>query len=506
MNLLAHPLLKRTPIYYQYIRLQHAVRYFATRPLMEVESITNRQSLKLIQDPRDVEQFRDFKQLPTHVLEKLDFYNMQKPTKLQKDMLSVLYSGGSVLARSHPGLGKSTSGNIYLVSQATLNDKRPSNHIDALVIVPSLELGNQATSLLRTFTDLSAQDIQHIYRSNDTDEVHQLAQLQKHTPRILIAQPSILLDFLCDETARELIPLQNLSVVAVEEIDTFYQTSPKDKHDKPLSILMNFVVQITSRHRAVHGGNPAENNKENQADSLTFILTSSSQDKSFVKQEWIAQNRRPLIEIGGSTTKSTDNLIHLNDCSNGEIKEIALSDLPNAAGCAAPREIATDIDFTHYIDSVNHLLARNEQKLLVLIPSTMSMQKAVNEFRVRGIPAISISSEVPFFHYRDINGEIEPVDHETLFLTNDSLAPRILLSKMNPLSGLNFPGLGHIVLITPFAATTPQDLVNLRYILRSTDNESQRITILADMKNGSTQKALAILVRELPEDCITSGR
>jgi hypothetical protein len=393
--------------------------------------------------------------------------------------------------------------------------------IDSLVVVPSIELGNQVTQLLRQLylsPDNENSEVQHIYRSNEEDEINQLAKLKKHTPSILVAQPTILLDFLCDQ-ARELIPLHSLSNVIIEEADIFYKTHKKDRHNRPLSMLLNYLVEWRSKYigRLGDGNSPYQNKpttgESNQALTSSIdekslrLLISCSQESSVSFEPWLVNSSRPLIEIGSSNRVLTTNLIQVMDSHGGNLRPINITTV-NPSGKIVPQE-PLKANLADYIEGVGKVLAMTVQKkALVLVPPAVSIQWMISEFYKQGISAAAITSHAPQFHFRNGTGEIREIDHQTMFLSNDK--PQILLMKETEIQGLNFPGLAKIILLTPHASSSVTSLLNLRFILRQhEDNRNGSIVILAntnglDSLDSMTAAKLVEMANNVPKDCIVS--
>lgn len=522
--------------------LYRNVRY-SSACSVEVDSINGKQALPLIQDPRIIQEFKDFKQISVETIETLNSLGIRSPTKLQKDMLSVLYSGGSVIATSDPGLGKSIAMALFLSSTyRTLNEfhnnksnfAKASKNIESLVLVPSVELGDQISHLLQKLSrpsDTERLEIQHIYRSNEADEIRQLEKLQKHTPAILVAQPTILLDFLCHPT-RELIPLHSLTNIIIEEAQCFYRATKKIKHERPLSLLLNYLVEWRMKYTnkellkyeksSENIAHETRNNQKlplrNDKSEIRIIISSCQQDCIDFTDFWINESSRPLIDVRSGNYISTENLIEVSNCKGENLAPIYNSlskHKSNSKTKTAKQSVKFDIN--NYIEGVRNVLNTTDdvkQKALVLIPETFSTQWIVSEFYKQGLFAVTITSNVPYFHFRDEQGNIQKMDQKTMFLNQESSIPYVLVLKHSQLFGLNFPGLEKIILLTPHAVSSIDSLINLRFILRPNNKNDSNpdipITMLADtdsslhITDNEIFKELKFLFENAPKDCIAA--
>lgn len=213
------------------------------------------QPAKLRVDPRKVVSFADVA-VPPGVLARLPFAG---PLPIQKKMLALHASGVSMLARSSPNTGKSTSAVLSIV-KALQKSEPPARRgaLANLVLVPTPELAEQyCRQMLRYLPEASAATaqaaIQALYRNgrdrDAADEAqHQqlLAKSRRGTLSTVVATPARVLDYLStDPKWRDWFG--RIEHLAVDELDSFQHADP-DK-TTPLETLLEYVFSLNKLNK-----------------------------------------------------------------------------------------------------------------------------------------------------------------------------------------------------------------------------------------------------------------
>lgn len=423
------------------------------------------------------------------------FPDVKKPTTIQKNMLALLNSDLSVLVRSAAGTGKSLATVLFLLSFVGHPYKSSSPYITNLLIVPTPDLAAQYYSVFESLLKDTPLDInkvvQHVYRCDEGNETRQINLLKANPgPRILIGTPTRILDILASPELRETLPLNNLSCIAMDEIDQLLPRkdvffNPKMQRNTlrsedsairvPAQILLNHIVPWRNTH--------VKNNNE-YFTPLRFIFESSTAS-SYAKlvalrHNWITG--RPMLRLGldnagGELRKRVprdvsnyfvtydptvdilrdtvlpileEEVVHNEKFLEAvkEINERRKKEIIKEAGTLAPAKKQEII--SKYVDTLCKILKKDSKRALIVIPDSFSISTFLKMLSERGKiqGATSRFSETENgIVFTNSEGKSISVDSRTVFTepdTPNTELPQVLVYRAKGCVGLDFPGLSRI--------------------------------------------------------------
>lgn len=426
---------------------------------------------------------------------KKGFPDVKEPTVIQKNMLALLNSDLSVLVRSPAGTGKSLATALFLLSFVGPKFKSSGPYISNLLLVPTPDLATQYYKIFEELlkdTPLNINKVvQHIYRCDEQHEARQINLLRSNPgPRILIGTPTRILDILASPELRDTLPLNNLSCIAVDEVDqllprkdVFFKPktqkhSLKDDNEAirvPAQILLNHIVPW--RNTNVKANN-------DYFTPLRFIFESSTAS-SYAKlvalrHNWITG--RPMLrlgidEMGGEHLKrlprDVTNYFVTYEPSMDAIRDTVLPPLDKeiindekfleavaSINDRRKKEISKEAatlsskakaDFAmKYVDGLSKVLQSDPSKkrALVVVPDSFSISAFLkvlwDRAQIRGVTSKFSESENGIV-YTNEQGHSVHVDTNTFFTdAADPDLPQVLVYRAKGAVGLDFPGLSRI--------------------------------------------------------------
>ncbi|KAA8900272.1 hypothetical protein TRICI_006234 [Trichomonascus ciferrii] len=444
---------------------------------VKYSSNSGTQNIKLLIDPKKVNEFSQLQlDLPVLSALKKALPEVVKPTKVQKNMLAALKSDLSVVVRSAPGAGKSLATALYVLSSMNPNEISISH----LILVPSEHLVEQyydtITKLLPN--DAAVDDIvQRLYRADSPIEQKQLQLLQTHkSPRIVVSTPTRILDMLSSEN-RTLLPLQNLSCVAIDEADHLLPSekylkrskssilSPKTSTRPPTDILMAHITAWRATHMR---------RQNKQLSPLRLILESSTASSYLRKlapgNNWIQQSpivKVGLDEAGGIHTNRLPRDVDAYAVSyNPTTKKLRNSELPtltveeallpdSSYGVRHKQKILPPQGERMY-DSIDAFARvfnlEQRQRGILVIPPQLSAVMVREQLENRGIRAAysRLGQDGKNMVYHNSKGRrVELKDPQTIFSKPQREGdPEVLIYDTQKALGLDFPGLSRVYLLT----------------------------------------------------------
>ncbi|CAN6272100.1 unnamed protein product [Urochloa humidicola] len=152
--------------------------------------------------------------VPDHVLERAEEVGYVIPTEVQEQSLPLLLSGQDCILHAQTGSGKTLA---YLLSVFSAIDLGRSS-VQALVVVPTRELGIQVTKVARLLAD-KACTIMALLDGGMLKR--QKSWVKAEPPAIIVATvPS-----LCQMVERRSFTLQSIRVLVIDEVDFIFGSS-----------------------------------------------------------------------------------------------------------------------------------------------------------------------------------------------------------------------------------------------------------------------------------------
>ncbi|TKW37002.1 hypothetical protein SEVIR_1G019000v4 [Setaria viridis] len=152
--------------------------------------------------------------VPDHVLQRAEEVGYVVPTEVQEQSLPLLLSGQDCILHAQTGSGKTLA---YLLSVFSAIDFRRSS-VQALVVVPTRELGIQVTKVARL---LAAKACTVMALLDGGMLKRQKSWVKAEPPAIIVATvPS-----LCQMVERRAFSLQSMRVLVIDEVDFIFGSS-----------------------------------------------------------------------------------------------------------------------------------------------------------------------------------------------------------------------------------------------------------------------------------------
>lgn len=130
--------------------------------------------------------------LPPYLLTAIKEINFRTPTPVQDRVIPVILSGQSVVGQSATGSGKTHAFLLPIFAQLD-----PTQHVvQAVITTPSRELAYQIYSAAKQLAKYASQPITIHNYVGGTDKQHQIDQLQRHQPQLVIGTPGRVLDLI----------------------------------------------------------------------------------------------------------------------------------------------------------------------------------------------------------------------------------------------------------------------------------------------------------------------
>ncbi|WP_076461217.1 DEAD/DEAH box helicase [Limosilactobacillus caccae] len=154
--------------------------------------------------------FADF-QLKPYLLTAIKKINFQKPTPVQEKVIPVVMAGQSVVGQSATGSGKTHAFLLPLFSKID----PAKQEVQAVITTPSRELAYQiysAAKQLNKFADVPLTIHNYV---GGTDKQHQLDQLERRQPQLVIGTPGRVLDLVKSQA----LDIHTATMFVVDEAD-----------------------------------------------------------------------------------------------------------------------------------------------------------------------------------------------------------------------------------------------------------------------------------------------
>ena len=162
-----------------------------------------------------------------------------KPTEIQEEVIPLALSGKNIVGKSQTGTGK-THAFILPILEMLEDDNK---NCQAVVIVPTRELGRQIYDEFLKITKFSDDDIDIRLYVGGTDRINELERLKKSMPQIVIGTIGKLTDLAITENA---LKLHDAKMVVIDEADMVFEYSELKDIDKLFSRFQDFQVMSFS--------------------------------------------------------------------------------------------------------------------------------------------------------------------------------------------------------------------------------------------------------------------
>lgn len=135
--------------------------------------------------------FADFN-LPPYLLEAIKEINFRQPTPVQEKVIPMILKGESVVGQSATGSGKTHA--FLLPIFAQLDQEK--QEVQAVITTPSRELAYQIYSAAKQLNKYLRKPLTIHNYVGGTDKQHQIDQLQRQQPQLVIGTPGRVLDLI----------------------------------------------------------------------------------------------------------------------------------------------------------------------------------------------------------------------------------------------------------------------------------------------------------------------
>ncbi|KAI3496476.1 hypothetical protein L1887_38840 [Cichorium endivia] len=247
--------------------------------------------------------------VPDHILRRIEELGYHMPTEIQRQALPVLFSGQDCILHAQTGSGKTLAYLLQIFS--VINTQRSA--VQALIVVPTRELGMQVAKVARILAAKSDQPLEEnksctIMALLDGGTLRrQKSWLKADPPTIIVAT----LGSLCQMLEKQMIKLESMRVLVIDEVDFMFNSSQ-------VSSLRKLLISYTSI-----------NNRQ-----TVFASASIPQHRRFlydcIQQKWTKAN---VVHIHANPIQPMPPRIHHRFliCSRNERHSVLLSLLKSDA-------------------------------------------------------------------------------------------------------------------------------------------------------------------------------
>ncbi|KAG0479252.1 hypothetical protein HPP92_010110 [Vanilla planifolia] len=161
--------------------------------------------------------------VPQHILKRAEEVGYVMPTDIQRQFLPVLLSGKDCVLHAQTGSGKTLA--YLLLIFSAINFQRSA--VQALVIVPTRELGMQVTKVARILAAKST-GAHHIQKSCTIMALLDGGMLKRHKSWLKAEPPEVVIATIASLTQmieRHVLKLDSVRVLVVDEVDFIFNSS-----------------------------------------------------------------------------------------------------------------------------------------------------------------------------------------------------------------------------------------------------------------------------------------
>ncbi|XP_028119362.1 DEAD-box ATP-dependent RNA helicase 58, chloroplastic-like isoform X2 [Camellia sinensis] len=176
--------------------------------------------------------------IPDHILRRVEEVGFVVPTDVQRKALPIMLSGRDCILHAQTGSGKTLA---YLLSIfAVVNTQRSS--VQALIVVPTSELGMQITKVARM---LAAKPAEFGEEACCVMALLDGGMLRRHKSWLKVEPPTIVvatLGSLCQMIDKKILKLDSMQVLVIDEVDFMFNSS------KQVSSLRKLLISYSLRN------------------------------------------------------------------------------------------------------------------------------------------------------------------------------------------------------------------------------------------------------------------
>ncbi|GJN16607.1 hypothetical protein PR202_gb03611 [Eleusine coracana subsp. coracana] len=190
--------------------------------------------------------------IPDHVLLRAEDVGYLVPTEVQEQSLPVLLSGQDCVLHAQTGSGKTLA---YLLSVFSAIDFDRSS-VQALIVVPTRELGIQVTKVARV---LAAKSCTVMALLDGGMLRRQKSWVKAEPPAIIVATVSSL----CQMVERRAFSLQSMKVLVIDEVDFIFGSSKQICTKKErLNVLLSLLERDAPKSGIIFVAEQSERSKK----------------------------------------------------------------------------------------------------------------------------------------------------------------------------------------------------------------------------------------------------
>ncbi|KAK9672024.1 hypothetical protein RND81_12G070800 [Saponaria officinalis] len=162
--------------------------------------------------------------IPDHVLTRMEELGFVTPTEVQQQGLPVLFSGCDCVLHAQTGSGKTLT--YLLLVYSVINTQRSS--VQALIVVPTRELGMQVTKVARMLAAKSAECGSEQQKAGTVMALLDGGMFKRHRTWLKAEPPTIIVATvasLCQMLDKHALDLHALKVLVIDEVDFMFNSS-----------------------------------------------------------------------------------------------------------------------------------------------------------------------------------------------------------------------------------------------------------------------------------------
>ncbi|KAL5541631.1 hypothetical protein UlMin_009341 [Ulmus minor] len=181
--------------------------------------------------------------VPEHVLRRVEELGFVVPTDVQKEALPILFSGLDCVLHAQTGSGKTLT--YLLLIFSVINTQRSA--VQALIVVPTRELGIQVTKVARTLA-AKPMECESDQKSCTVMALLDGGMLRRHKSWLKAEPPTIIvatIGSLCHMLEKRIFSLESMQILVIDEVDCMFNSS---KQVSSLRKLLTSYSTISNRH------------------------------------------------------------------------------------------------------------------------------------------------------------------------------------------------------------------------------------------------------------------
>lgn len=149
--------------------------------------------------------------LPSYLLTAIDEINFRQPTPVQEKVIPLILKGKSVVGQSATGSGKTHAFLLPIFAQIDASKQE----VQAVITTPSRELAYQIYAAAKQLNKFLPEPITIHNYVGGTDKQHQIEQLKRQQPQLVIGTPGRVLDLINSQA----LDIHTASTFVVDEAD-----------------------------------------------------------------------------------------------------------------------------------------------------------------------------------------------------------------------------------------------------------------------------------------------